>query len=83
MTQEELDEQLERAVQAFAEIPAIYRMAVIMRDVEGLSIQDASAALRLNQQTLKSRVHRGRRMLQRLLVDFRDGLAMHRQALSA
>jgi len=73
----------DRLAQAFAAMPDIYRSAVMMRDVEGLSIQDASTALRLNQQTLKSRVHRGRRMLQRHLIDFRDGLAMHRQALSA
>jgi RNA polymerase sigma-70 factor (ECF subfamily) len=68
---------MERLTEAFAEMPDIYRAPVILRDVEGLSIEDASAVLRLNKQTLKSRVHRGRRFLQRQLADFRGGLAMH------
>ena len=69
---------MDRLTEAFAEMPAIYREPVMLRDVQGLSIEDASAALSLNKQTLKSRVHRGRRFLQRHLLDFREGLAMHR-----
>ena len=71
---------MRRLAAAFAKMPDIYRTPVFLRDVEGLSIEDASAALRLNKQTLKSRVHRGRRFLQRQLVDFQGGLAMHRRA---
>ena len=69
---------MDRLTEAFAEMPEIYREPVMLRDVHGFSIEDASALLRLNKQTLKSRVHRGRRFLQRHLLDFREGLAMHR-----
>lgn len=52
------------------------RTPVMLRHVEALSIEDASRVLQLNQQNFKSRVHRGRRLLRRHLVDFRDGLEM-------
>ncbi len=65
-----------RFEQALAVMPDIYRTPVILRHVEELSIEDASRVLQLNQQTFKSRVHRGRRLLRRHLVDFRDGLDM-------
>jgi RNA polymerase sigma-70 factor, ECF subfamily len=71
---------MHRLAAAFAGMPDIYRTPVLLRDVKGLSIGDASAALRLNKQTPKSRVHRGRRLLQRQLADFQGGLAMHRRA---
>ena len=42
------------------ELPAIYREPVILRDFKGLSTEEASAKLRVKDQTLKSRLHRGR-----------------------
>jgi RNA polymerase sigma-70 factor (ECF subfamily) len=61
-------------------LPAIYRQPVILRDLHGLSTEEASSMLQLNDQTLKSRLHRGRLMLRRELSDFSDGLALHREA---
>lgn len=65
---------------AVRRLPAIYRGPVILRDVRGLSTAEASSVLRLNGQTLKSRLHRGRLLLRRELADFADGLALHRVA---
>ena len=59
-------------------LPAIYRAPVILRDVNGLTTEEASSLLRLNGQTLKSRLHRGRLLLRRELADFAGGLAIHR-----
>lgn len=61
-------------------LPEIYRAPVILRDVRGFSTEEASSALRLNDQTLKSRLHRGRLLLRRHLSDFADGLVLHRVA---
>jgi RNA polymerase sigma-70 factor, ECF subfamily len=65
--------------QALASMPVIYRVPVQLRDLEGLTLEEASVRLNLNKQTLKSRIHRGRKYLRRRLADFADGLALHRQ----
>ncbi len=70
----------ERLAAAVDGLPAIYREPVILRDLKGLSTEEASSRLRLKDQTLKSRLHRGRIMLRRQLADFADGLTMHRAA---
>jgi len=69
-----------RLASAVRLLPAIYRAPVILRDVRGLSTEEASSALRVNDQTLKSRLHRGRLLLRRHLSDFAGGLALHRAA---
>ena len=66
--------------EAVAALPPIYRTPVILRDLQGLSTEEASRQLRLNDQTLKSRLHRGRMLLRRQLGHFADGLTLHRQA---
>jgi RNA polymerase sigma-70 factor (ECF subfamily) len=63
---------------AVAELPAIYRAPVILRDIEGLTTEEASAVLHVKGQTLKSRLHRGRLILRDLLSAFTDGLTLHR-----
>ena len=65
---------------ALAEIPEIYRVPVVLRDIEGLSTEEASTRLNLKDQTLKSRLHRGRLMLRGRLQMFSGGLALHQQA---
>lgn len=69
-----------RFAEAVVKLPAIYRAPVILRDLRGLSTEEASVALRVKDQTLKSRLHRGRSILRRQLVDFGSGLIMHRIA---
>ena len=66
----------ERLAAAVSELPAIYRAPVILRDLKGLSTEEASSRLRVKDQTLKSRLHRGRLLLRRRLADFADGLSM-------
>lgn len=67
-----------RLRRALERLPAIYRAPVILRDLNGLTTEEASSRLRLNGQTLKSRLHRGRLLLRRDLSDFSSGLAIHR-----
>ncbi|HQZ38412.1 MAG: sigma-70 family RNA polymerase sigma factor [Acidobacteria bacterium] len=62
---------------AVGELPSIYRTPVILRDVQGLSTEEASRRLKLKDQTLKSRLHRGRLMLRKRLEVFADGLTLH------
>ena len=53
--------ELRRAVEAAVrELPEIYREPVILRDFEGLTTEEASTRLKVKDQTLKSRLHRGR-----------------------
>src|SRR4051812_23514314 len=64
---------------AIEELPEIYRAPVVLRDIEGLSTEEASTRLRVKDQTLKSRLHRGRLMLRERLQAFTSGLSLHRQ----
>jgi RNA polymerase sigma-70 factor (ECF subfamily) len=63
----ELRRQLASAVH---ELPPLYRAPVVLRDIRGLSTEQASEALRVKSQTLKSRLHRGRSLLRRRLASF-------------
>jgi RNA polymerase sigma-70 factor (ECF subfamily) len=47
-------------------------------DIQGMSTEEASAMLRVKDQTLKSRLHRGRLILRKQLADFAGGLSLHR-----
>ena len=77
--EELLRAQLRRAVvAAIQELPEIYRVPVVLRDIEGLSTEEASTRLRVKDQTLKSRLHRGRLMLRERLQAFTNGLSLHR-----
>jgi RNA polymerase sigma-70 factor, ECF subfamily len=66
-----------RLISALTRLPKVYRVPVILRDIQGLSTEEASAVLRVKPQTLKSRLHRGRLILRERLGDFAGGLAMH------
>jgi RNA polymerase sigma-70 factor (ECF subfamily) len=66
-----------RLVQALQHLPPVYRVPVILRDIQGLSTEEASAILRVKPQTLKSRLHRGRLILREHLADFAGGVMLH------
>ena len=80
------DDQLLRAemrrklIGALRQLPLIYRLPVLLRDVRGFSTEEAAAVLRVKSQTLKSRLHRGRLVLRDQLGDFATGLAMRPNA---
>jgi len=79
--EELLRAQLRQAVAAaLAELPEIYRVPVVLRDIEGLSTEEASHRLHVKDQTLKSRLHRGRLMLRERLRAFTSGLSLHNPA---
>jgi RNA polymerase sigma-70 factor (ECF subfamily) len=68
----------QRVFSAILALPAIYRAPVMLRDIQGMSTEEASAVLKVKDQTLKSRLHRGRLILRKQLADFAGGLTLHR-----
>ena len=59
------------------QLPEIYRTPIVLRDIHGLSTEEASRVLRVKSQTLKSRLHRGRLILRERLSDFSSGVTLH------
>ena len=70
----------QRVFRAILALPAIYRAPVMLRDIHGMSTEEASAMLKVKDQTLKSRLHRGRLILRKQLAEFAGGLTLHRPA---
>jgi RNA polymerase sigma-70 factor (ECF subfamily) len=66
-----------RVFNAILALPAIYRAPVVLRDLHGMSTEEASAMLHVKDQTLKSRLHRGRLILRKQLAEFAGGLTLH------
>jgi RNA polymerase sigma-70 factor (ECF subfamily) len=54
---------------ALRALPDIFREAVVLCDIEGLSYEEISVALEINIGTVKSRIARGREELRRKLAD--------------
>jgi len=54
---------------ALRDLPVIFREAVVLCDIEGLSYEQIAAALEINIGTVKSRIARGREELRRKLAD--------------
>jgi RNA polymerase sigma-70 factor (ECF subfamily) len=52
---------------AIDELPEIFRVVFVMRDVENLSIDETAEFLKLPSATVKTRLHRARRQLRRAL----------------
>ncbi|MGZ4168034.1 MAG: RNA polymerase sigma factor, partial [Solirubrobacteraceae bacterium] len=52
------------------ELPADWRDAVVLRDVEGLSTHDAAEITGVGEAAFKSRLHRGRMQLRALLEPY-------------
>lgn len=68
-----LDGPVRRALTA---LPAEYRAAVVLVDLEGLSYADAAAVLHCPVGTLRSRLHRGRLALREWLRPYVDALRL-------
>lgn len=60
-------EEVHKAVES---LPDIYRMAVLLADVEGFKYAEIAEILELPVGTVMSRIHRGRKRLQKLLYEF-------------
>ncbi len=63
----ELSEEIQRGIEA---LPIDLKAAVIMRDVQGLTNEEAARVLEVSVSALKARLHRGRVMLRNILADY-------------
>lgn len=61
---------LARVRECVAELPEEFRTAVVMRDMESLSYDEIAEVLDVPAGTVRSRIHRGRLMLQQMLKEF-------------
>jgi len=67
LERKELREALRTAV---AELPGIYRQIFTLRDLEELNVAETAAALHINENMVKVRLHRARMMLQKRLAPY-------------
>lgn len=70
LERKELTRRLEAAVER---LPPDYRTVFVLRDIEGLSTEEASEVLDLSVAALKSRLHRARLFLRKELSDYVAG----------
>jgi RNA polymerase sigma-70 factor, ECF subfamily len=63
----EFDQVLDRAL---SQLPPEWRVAVVLRDLEGLSTSEAAEIAGVRQAAFKSRLHRGRMQLRELLAPY-------------
>jgi len=64
---DQLDEHIQRALNA---LPADFRMTVILADIEGMSYEEISVVMRCSLGTVRSRLHRGRKLLRAKIAQF-------------
>ena len=72
-----VDEEITRAIDA---LPDEYRSAVVLSDVQGLRYAEIAEILRVPEGTVKSRLFRGRRILQRKLTGYAVDMGFLRMA---
>lgn len=65
----ELDENIQRALNS---LPPDFRMTVILADIEGMSYEEISTAMRCSLGTVRSRLHRGRKLLRSKIAVFQQ-----------
>jgi RNA polymerase sigma-70 factor (ECF subfamily) len=72
MLSQELDEHVQRALNS---LPTDFRMTVILADIEGMSYEEISSTMNCSLGTVRSRLHRGRKLLRNRLLQFRKEAA--------
>jgi RNA polymerase sigma-70 factor (ECF subfamily) len=66
----ELGQQIQSGLE---QLPTEYRSAVILCDIQGLSYEEIAQILRCSIGTVRSRIHRGRKILRRILLPYVQG----------
>lgn len=80
MLHAELDEPLQRALNA---LPPDFRQTVILADVEGMSYEEIAETMGCSLGTVRSRLHRGRKMMRNRLQAYSNlGARRHERELS-
>lgn len=64
---QELDDHIQRALNC---LPKDFRLTVILADIEGLSYEEISEAMHCSLGTVRSRLHRGRKLLRSKILLF-------------
>ncbi|MGD0942203.1 MAG: sigma-70 family RNA polymerase sigma factor [Terracidiphilus sp.] len=72
LERKEVRAHLEMAIEM---LPAIYREVLVLRDVEGLDIEETAQGLSITPASVKVRLHRARRLLQKNLAPVLRGYA--------
>lgn len=76
---QELDDHIQRALNC---LPKDFRLTVILADIEGLSYEEISEAMHCSLGTVRSRLHRGRKLLRSKILLFQKELAQKERARS-
>jgi len=64
---DELDEHIQRALNL---LPQDFRMTVVLADIEGMSYEEISNVMHCSLGTVRSRLHRGRKLLRSKIAQF-------------
>lgn len=64
--QREIRRLIERAID---DLPEVFRVVFVMRDIEDMSVEETASLLGLHPATVKTRLHRARRLLRNVLDD--------------
>jgi RNA polymerase sigma-70 factor (ECF subfamily) len=70
-------ERMQVVERALAQVPDNFRVAVVLRDIEGLSYDEIAQVLEISVGTVKSRILRGREALKQKLAGSTAGRAVH------
>lgn len=65
-----IEERRQRLLKALAALPEIFRVTIVLCDIEGLGYEETARTLNINIGTVKSRLARGREQLRKRLSDF-------------
>ena len=66
-------EEHREVTRALASLDLLYRVPVVMREIEELTYRQIADALECSEGTVKSRLHRGRQLLKQKLVPYWNG----------
>jgi len=60
---------------AVSKLPDVFRTVFVLREIEGMSVAETAAALELNEDTVKTRLHRARIRLREMIdPEFKSAL---------